>query len=292
LLFFKYICKLIDNRRADFKILAAIGDSSFLAFFKRQCIPCIINERIFMNYLMQFSFIPATLLLLVLFAACGASDSGVSDSGPVTFSDENDKASYIIGFQIGQDFKRSYMDEINVDLLARAIKDVLADVDPAMEDAEMQEVMQKYMAEQKVKQQALHAQDLEKNGADAKAYLDENGKKDGVITLPSGLQYTILTEGSGDVPKTTDTVRVHYKGTLLDGKTFDSSYDRGEPVEFPVTGVIKGWTEALQLMPVGSKWQLVIPSELAYGEQGNQAIPPNSLLVFDVELLAIVDAAE
>ena len=245
-----------------------------------------------MNYLMQFSFIPATLLLLVLFAACGASDSGVSDSGPVTFSDENDKASYIIGFQIGQDFKRSYMDEINVDLLARAIKDVLADVDPAMEDAEMQEVMQKYMAEQKVKQQALHAQDLEKNGADAKAYLDENGKKDGVITLPSGLQYTILTEGSGDVPKTTDTVRVHYKGTLLDGKTFDSSYDRGEPVEFPVTGVIKGWTEALQLMPVGSKWQLVIPSELAYGEQGNQAIPPNSLLVFDVELLAIVDAAE
>ncbi|MFB1010317.1 MAG: FKBP-type peptidyl-prolyl cis-trans isomerase, partial [Thiopseudomonas sp.] len=121
-----------------------------------------------------------------------------------------------------------------------------------------------------------------------KDFLQDNAKKDGVVTLESGLQYEILTTGEGDKPVRESTVRTHYHGTLIDGSVFDSSYERGQPAEFPVSGVIAGWTEALQLMPVGSKWRLYVPSELAYGGQAVGSIPPHSTLVFDVELLAIL----
>lgn len=128
----------------------------------------------------------------------------------------------------------------------------------------------------------------EKNTKEGEAFLEANKKKSGVITLPSGLQYKILKEGNGAKPTATQTVKCHYRGTLIDGKEFDSSYKRGEPTEFPVGGVIKGWTEALQLMPVGSKWELYIPSTLAYGERGaGQTIGPNAVLIFEIELLSI-----
>jgi FKBP-type peptidyl-prolyl cis-trans isomerase FklB len=127
----------------------------------------------------------------------------------------------------------------------------------------------------------------EKNKKEGEAFLAENKKKDGVKTLPSGLQYKVLAEGKGKTPKATDTVTVHYRGTLTDGTEFDSSYKRNQPASFPVNGVIKGWTEALQLMKEGSKWQLFIPASLAYGEPGRPGIPPNSVLIFDVELISV-----
>jgi len=128
----------------------------------------------------------------------------------------------------------------------------------------------------------------DKNQKEGEVFLAENKKKKGVITLPSGLQYQVIKEGTGKIPKATDTVTTHYRGTLIDGTEFDSSYKRGEPASFPVNGVIKGWTEALQLMKVGSKWQLFIPSNLAYGPQGaGQAIGPNATLIFEIELLSI-----
>jgi FKBP-type peptidyl-prolyl cis-trans isomerase FklB len=127
----------------------------------------------------------------------------------------------------------------------------------------------------------------EKNKKEGEAFLAENKKKSGIKALPSGLQYKVITEGKGKSPKATETVTVHYRGTLIDGTEFDSSYKRGQPATFPVGGVIKGWTEALQLMKEGAKWQLVIPSDLAYGESGRQGIPPNAVLVFEVELVSI-----
>ena len=128
---------------------------------------------------------------------------------------------------------------------------------------------------------------VEKNKKEGDAFLAENKKKDGVKTLPSGLQYKVLTEGKGASPKASDTVSVHYRGTFMDGTEFDSSYKRNEPAAFPVNGVIKGWTEALQLMKEGSKWQLVIPPHLAYGEPGGPGIPPHAVLIFEVELVKI-----
>jgi len=142
----------------------------------------------------------------------------------------------------------------------------------------------KLVGERRKAEQALLAQENLEKG---KAFLAENKSKEGVKTLPSGLQYKVIHQGSGKIPNASDRVRVHYKGTYLDGKQFDSSYARGKPAAFSVTGVIRGWTEALQLMHVGSKWQLFVPSDLAYGERGSRSIPANSTLIFDVELLGI-----
>jgi FKBP-type peptidyl-prolyl cis-trans isomerase FklB len=157
-----------------------------------------------------------------------------------------------------------------------------------MSDKDMDETMKSFQQEMSTKMQAKQKIEGDKNKKEGEAFLEANKKKDGVITLPSGLQYKILKEGSGAKPTATQTVKCNYRGTLIDGKEFDSSYKRGEPTEFPVGQVIKGWTEALQLMPVGSKWQLYIPSNLAYGENGGGSmIGPNAVLIFDIELISI-----
>jgi FKBP-type peptidyl-prolyl cis-trans isomerase FklB len=169
-------------------------------------------------------------------------------------------------------------------IMARGLKDGLAGGKTLLTDQEAQAAVEGVRNDLVKKQQAAG----KKEGDD---FLAANKGKEGVVVLPSGLQYKILKAGTGPKPAASDTVACNYRGTLIDGKEFDSSYKRGQPSKFPVSGVIRGWTEALQLMPVGSKWQLVIPSDLAYGENGNQGIPPNSTLIFEVELVSI-EAAE
>lgn len=213
------------------------------------------------------------------------------------FANEIDKVSYSAGVNIIGPFANSlpkYAElgyTFNNDMVVKGIQDALAG-QVQLTDDEMRQVItafhQKVQAKQQEQQAKLSVEQMEKG----KTYLDDNKKKDGVKITESGLQYRVLTQGDGAVPTDKDTVEVHYKGTLTDGTVFDSSYDRGAPVKFPVNGVIKGWVEALQLMPVGSKYELTIPAELGYGERGTPTIPPNSVLVFEVELLSIVKPAE
>lgn len=196
----------------------------------------------------------------------------------------SEKGSYGIGLQIGQQLLDSQMD-ISVEAVAKGISDALKHNQPALEINELM------LSVQQLQQKAAEAQQAQFKAIEeaGKAFLAENAKKDGVKVTDSGLQYEIITEGNCAKPAATDTVRVHYVGTLPDGTTFDSSVARGQPAEFPVTGVIRGWVEALQMMSVGSKWKLTIPHELAYGERGAGAsIPPFSPLVFEVELLDIL----
>ena len=197
--------------------------------------------------------------------------------------DTKDKVSYSIGLNIGFNFKKQNL-PLNTDALLAGVKDALTDKKPLLSENEVRETMTAWSKEVADKQKVAG----EKNAADGEKFLAENKKKDGVKTTATGLQYKVLKEGTGPQPATTDTVTVNYRGTLIDGAEFDSSYKRGEPATFPVQGVIKGWTEALQLMKKGSKYQLFIPSSLAYGER---AMPPdiaaNSTLVFEVELLEI-----
>lgn len=204
-----------------------------------------------------------------------------------TLSSEKEKVSYAIGNSIGNNFKSQGID-VEPSIVAQAITDVLSDGALALTEEQMEEVMMNFQRSMQAKQKVQQSQVGEANRIAGKAFLEANKKNDGVVALPSGLQYQIIREGSGAKPKLTDTVTTHYHGTLIDGKVFDSSVKRGQPASFPVNGVISGWTEALQLMPVGSKWKLFIPSDLAYGERGAGAdIGPGTALVFEVELLSI-----
>lgn len=210
----------------------------------------------------------------------------------IVLKNKKDKESYAIGLDIGKNFKSQSID-IDPDVLAKGVKDVLSGNKALMTDEEVQDVMTNFRKEMTAKQTARAQEAGEKNKKEGEAFLAGNKKKDGVVTLPSGLQYKITKDGSGAKPKATDTVTVNYRGTLIDGTEFDSSYKRGQPASFKVTGVIPGWTEALQLMKTGSKWQLFIPSSLAYGERGaGRDITPNATLIFDVELMSIQDEAK
>lgn len=201
--------------------------------------------------------------------------------------DEKDKVSYSIGLEIGNKLKSQSID-INADILASGVKDGLSGSKPLMTENEIQETMTAFQKEMMAKQAEKTKALAEKNKKEGDAFLEENKKKEGIKTTSSGLQYKVLKDGEGPMPKAIDTVTVNYRGTLVDGTEFDSSYKRGEPATFPVNGVIPGWVEALQLMKVGSKFQLFIPSGLAYGERGaGQQIGPNSSLIFEVELLSI-----
>jgi FKBP-type peptidyl-prolyl cis-trans isomerase len=207
---------------------------------------------------------------------------------------KKDKLSYSLGLDVGNRLHQMGVD-IDPAILAQGVKDAVTGAKPALSPEEISQVISELQTEQRTKMQqqqaemaAANKQLGEKNKKEAQAFLAENKSKPGVVALPDGLQYKILKEGTGPKPTTDDTVVCHYRGTLINGAEFDSSYQRGEPVTFPVKGVIKGWTEALQMMPVGSKWQLFIPSDLAYGDSGVPGhIEPDSMLIFDVELISI-----
>lgn len=204
-----------------------------------------------------------------------------------TLETPKDKLSYSIGMNIGKSLKRDNV-EVDPDLLLRGVKDVLGGGTPLMTDEEAQSTLNELQADLRKKQEQEVQQLAETNKKEGEAFLAANKTKAGVVALPSGLQYKILQEGTGPKPTAADTVTVNYRGTLVNGTEFDSSYKRGQPASFPVGGIIKGWTEALLLMPVGSKWQLFIPPDLAYGQrQAGPTIGPNSTLVFEVELLSI-----
>jgi FKBP-type peptidyl-prolyl cis-trans isomerase FklB len=197
------------------------------------------------------------------------------------------RLSYIVGENMATQLKNDGL-ELDTDALVLALNDVYAGNASRLSEAEKRSTVEQVQKESQEKQTAANAEKSAKNKAEGAAYLAENSKKDGVTTTNSGLQYKSIVAGSGEKPKASDTVKVHYKGTLTDGTVFDSSYDRGQPAVFPVTGVIAGWVEALQLMNVGDKYELTIPSDLAYGVHGSgPVIGPDATLVFEVELLGI-----
>ncbi|MFP8967349.1 FKBP-type peptidyl-prolyl cis-trans isomerase [Pokkaliibacter sp. CJK22405] len=201
-------------------------------------------------------------------------------SSSVKLDDENAKLSYSFGLVLGEQLS-GHVDKLDYDAFLAGIKDIYSKNDPAMTQDEVRNTIQAF---QKKQMETM----MSEAKAKSDAFMKANAKKDGVKTTDSGLQYKVIKEGKGPKPKATDTVRVNYRGTLTDGTEFDSSYKRNEPVEFPLNAVIPGWTEGLQLMPVGSKYELYIPPELGYGPGGAGSIPPNAALVFEVELLDIV----
>lgn len=212
-----------------------------------------------------------------------------SNAKSVEIKTQIDSISYFIGVDISNSFKQTGLD-INFDVLSAALKDGYEGKDKFDQETKqrVQKILMEIVSEKRTAQMKAQS---DQNSTAGKKFLEENKKKPGVKTTASGLQYEVIKEGNGPKPKATDNVKVHYTGTTIDGKTFDSSVDRGEPVEFPLNGVIRGWTEGVQLMTVGSKYKFYIPAELAYGEQGaGQAIPPGATLIFEVELIDIVKA--
>ena len=199
-----------------------------------------------------------------------------------------DKLSYALGIGIGSQLAGMGAKELNIDDFAQAIKDVISGSELKVDNAEAQKLVQNFFQEQEAKQQAAAAEAGKAAKAAGETFLAENGKKDGVVTLPSGLQYQVLKEGNGKKPSATDQVVCHYEGTLIDGTVFDSSYKRNQPATFGLNQVIAGWTEGVQLMQEGAKYRFFIPYNLAYGERGAGAqIPPFATLVFDVELIEV-----
>jgi FKBP-type peptidyl-prolyl cis-trans isomerase FklB len=205
----------------------------------------------------------------------------------LVLKNQKDKVSYVIGMDIGTNLKKQSID-VDPDILAKGIKDGFSGGKSLLSEQEVREIMAAFQKEMMAKQEELNKKLGEKNKKEGEGFLAENKKKEGVKTLPSGLQYKVIKAGTGKKPKLTDTVTTHYRGTLIDGTEFDSSYRRGQPATFPINGVIPGWTEALQLMQEGAKWQLFVPSNLAYGERGaGRQIGPNATLIFEVELISI-----
>jgi len=224
-------------------------------------------------------------LIICFGAVCIASIGLAQDKAQL--KDQKDKASYSIGYDIGETFKKQKV-ELNPDTLFSGLKDALAGKEALLTKEDREKTLQAFQKEMMEKQITASKEAATKNAAEGEKFLTENKKKEGVKTTASGLQYKVLKEGSGPSPKETDTVVVQYKGTLLDGTEFDSSYKRNEPASFQVNRVVKGWIEALQLMKPGAKYQLFIPAALAYGERGaGQLIGPNATLIFEVELLSI-----
>jgi len=223
-------------------------------------------------------------------ASASAKTPSTKDApAPLALTTQKDKTSYAIGVDLGNKLKSQSID-VDTAILMRGMKDAVAGSKPLMTDEDMRTTLGALSAQIRQKQTAMVKELTDKNKSEGETFLAENKSKEGVVTLPSGLQYKILKAGDGPKPAATDSVVCNYKGTLINGKEFDSSYKRGQPATFPVSGVIKGWTEALQLMPVGSKWQLFVPPDLAYGERGAGAdIQPDSTLLFEVELMSIQD---
>lgn len=203
----------------------------------------------------------------------------------VKLENELDSASYALAVILANQLKQSKVDTLNYDAMVKGLVDYFEEDSLKFDMETANTIYRNYVT-------GLAQKEGIKNLADGQKFLAENARKDGVTTTPSGLQYKVITEGDGPMPALSDQVMVHYTGKLIDGKIFDSSVQRGQPATFGVGGVIQGWTEALQMMKVGSKWELYIPADLAYGERGNRSIPPNSVLVFEVELLAVTGDSE
>jgi FKBP-type peptidyl-prolyl cis-trans isomerase FklB len=219
-------------------------------------------------------------ILLLLASVCAAAATKTE------LKDLKDRVSYSIGMNIGRDFKMQKLD-INPDLVAQGIKDEMSGK-VLMTQEDVKKALDEFKTQMRAKNEARMKELATKNKKEGEAFLAKNKKEKGVVTLPDGLQYKIIKKGTGPSPTKDDTVTVNYRGTLVDGTEFDSSYKRGEPATFPVKGVIPGWTEALPLMKEGAKWRLFIPASLAYGERGaGNVIGPNAVLVFDVELLKV-----
>ncbi len=205
----------------------------------------------------------------------------------ITLKNDKDKLSYTMGVDIGKHLRQQSMD-VDPDMFAKGLKDAMTGAKTALTDEEMQQIISNFQKETAEKQAVKMKSVAEKNKKEGEAFLAENKKKEGVKILANGLQYKVIKDGKGQTPKLTDTVTTNYCGTLIDGTEFDSSYKRGQPAKFPVNGVILGWREALQLMKVGSKWQIFIPSNLAYGEMGaGNVIGANQTLIFEIELISI-----
>jgi FKBP-type peptidyl-prolyl cis-trans isomerase FklB len=225
---------------------------------------------------------------LLFMAVIAVFFSGVCLAGEKPeLADKNDRVSYSVGYQIGGDFKRQGV-ELNPDKLVKGIQDARSGAEPLMTRQEMHQALvdlKKQILAEREKRRKEEAEKVLKEGED---FLAANGKKKGVVTLPSGLQYQVIAKGSGKSPQATDNVTVHYRGTFIDGTEFDSSYQRGNPATFQIDGVIAGWKEAIPMMKEGARWRLFIPSNLAYGERGaGPNIPPNAALIFDVELIRV-----
>lgn len=222
-----------------------------------------------------------------LMTAVASAEDVPAKSAPGALKTTRDQASYAIGQNIGRSIKNDGL-ELNAAALMQGITDALGTGAPKLTPQQMQAAMESFRQEMELKSAEKARAEGDKNKKEGTAFLAANKAKPGVVTLPSGLQYVIIKSGKGPSPTKTDRVKTHYHGTLINGKVFDSSVDRGEPISFPVGGVIRGWTEALLKMKTGDKWKLFVPSELAYGPQGAGAeIGPNAVLIFDVELLGI-----
>jgi len=242
------------------------------------------------------------VLILLVFSVFLASSCDKTQSEPaakqeITKADlqtEDDKVSYSIGFSMGSSFKKDEL-KVNLQMFQQGLEDSYTGSKQILSEEEIQKTMMAFQQKMRAKKQVEYRKRMEErnkqgevNKEKGKEFLEANKTKEGIVVLESGLQYKILEKGTGGSPKPTDTVKCHYKGTTIDGKEFDSSYERGEPATFALNRVIKGWTEGLQLMKEGGKWQFFVPSELAYGERGaGQNIGPNEVLVFEVELLSI-----
>ena len=224
------------------------------------------------------------IALLIIAISCTSSEKVVETPQLTNYMDT---VSYSVGVDIGKSFRLQEMD-IDPNVMARGLNDAFSDKETALTDEEIQSTLINFRQVFQQKQREIAQRKAQEAAIAEEDYLAESASKEGVVSLPSGLQYKVITPGDGPSPLTTDKVKVHYKGSLADGTIFDSSYDRGQPTSFTVSGVIKGWTEALLLMQVGSKWELTIPSKLGYGARGSGGkIPPNSTLLFEVELLGI-----
>ncbi len=222
-------------------------------------------------------------IIILALVAVGCQDNSHKK---VDLKNPKEKMSYGVGVSIGNNIKGQSVD-VDPDIVASGIKDALSGAKPLLSDSEVTQVMADLQSQIQAKQQDAFRAAGEKNKKEGSEFLAANKMKEGVVTLPSGLQYKIVTKGTGKIPKASQTVSVHYRGTFIDGKEFDNSYKRGEPLTFRVSDVFKGWAEALQLMPVGSKWQLFVPPDLAYGERGRPpTIGANVTLLFEMELLS------
>lgn len=222
--------------------------------------------------------------VLLLLAACGSdTPAQETDTAAEPLADDAAKAAYSLGYRFAENVQRQFSADLDSEAFVRGVRDQLTAQDALVDDAEAERVLTAMMEAR----QAAAANEALENLEQGLTFLQENAEREGVVTLESGLQYEVLEEGEGPKPAATDTVTTHYEGRLIDGEVFDSSYDRGEPASFPLNRVIAGWTEGLQLMSPGAKYRLYVPSELAYGDQGAGTIPPNSTLIFDVELLDV-----